>query len=180
MSDADADTLMPLPKGALYWRGLLFELAEPVIMSPEIFDEVWPFVDSVYSKISGEHLQNNGTVKVQKYECRLRKSKQSGTRRPDTGNIKRRRCTIREKDLCHLRMKVSRSLEGEQLVKVERLDEHLHTHDIEESFRIKKPTILFNFLRAEVAKGHTAAHIFHTFRAAGTRLEEVGGASLKR
>jgi hypothetical protein len=177
---SDADALMPLPKEALYWRGMLFELAEPVTMPPQIFDEMWPFVDAVYSKISGELIQNNGTTKVQKYECRLRKSKQSGTRKPDTGNIKRRRTSVRESDLCHLRMKVTRSLEGEQLVTVERLDEHLHTHDIEESFRIKKPSIIFNFLRAEVAKGHTAADIFHAFRAAGTRLGEIGGASLKR
>lgn len=36
-------------------------------------------------------------------------------------------------------------------VAVERLDEHIHNHDIEESYRIKL-TILPNLLKAEAAK----------------------------
>lgn len=41
----------------------------------------WLYVDSVYSKIQQEPLQAGGTVCVQKYECRLRKSRKPSTAR---------------------------------------------------------------------------------------------------
>ena len=182
-----SDIMMPLPPDALSWRTKLFELCDPITLPPEKFDEIWPLVDSVYSKTQGELLQNNGTVRVQKYECRLRKSTKSSTARPNTDDktIKRRHSSIREKHLCHVRMKISRLVDGRQTVTVERLDEHAHSHDIEESFRVKKPTMLLNLLKAEVAKNYSASQIYHTFRGAGTpegstRLEQIGGASLKR
>ena len=71
--------MMPLSPDALYYRGLLFNLSKPVTLLPEKFDEFWPFVDSVYSKLQQELLQNNGTIRVQDYECRVRKSRKSGT-----------------------------------------------------------------------------------------------------
>jgi len=67
---------------------------------------------------------------------------------------------------------------------IERLDEHIHTHDIEESFRIKNPSILRDYIKTEAAKNYSAAQIYHAVRGAGThegseRLGELGG-SLKR
>ena len=52
-------------------------------------------------------------------------------------------------------------------------------------FRVKKPAMLLNLLKAEAAKNYSASHIYHAFRGAGTlegttRLEHIGGASLKR
>ena len=134
-----------------------------------------------------ELLQNNGTVRVQEYECRLRKSSKSSTARFNTDDktIERRRSSVRDKHLCHVRMKVSRLVDSKQTITVERLDEHIHRRDIEESFRIKKLTILLNFLKAEAVKDYAASHIYHAFRGAGTLggstdLEQIGGASLKR
>ena len=49
-------------------------------------------------------------------------------------------------------MKIFSLVDGKQTVTVERLDEHIHSHDIEGSFRIKKPTILLNFLGPEAVK----------------------------
>jgi len=63
---------------------MLFELSKPVIISPEIFNEIWPYVDSVYSKLQQELLH---TVRVQKYECRLRKSRKSSTARVADGKV---------------------------------------------------------------------------------------------
>ena len=82
-------------------------------------------------------------------------------------------------------MKISYLVEGNQTATIERLDENTHSHDIEESFRVKKPTMLLNLLRTEAAKNYSASHIYHAFRGAGTlegstRLEQIGGASLKR
>jgi len=54
-----SDIMMPLPPDALYWRTKLFELCDPVTMSPEKFDQMRPLVDSVCSKTQGKLLQNN-------------------------------------------------------------------------------------------------------------------------
>ena len=45
----NVDIMMPLSPDALYWRIKLFELCDPITMSPEKSDEIWPLVvDSVY------------------------------------------------------------------------------------------------------------------------------------
>jgi len=84
---------MALSANALHHRTLLFELNKPVIISADQFDEGWPYVDSVYTKLALEMLQCNGTMRVQKYECRLRKSSKPRTARvaaearPSSGEI---------------------------------------------------------------------------------------------
>ncbi|KAF8458139.1 hypothetical protein BGX38DRAFT_649404 [Terfezia claveryi] len=90
---------------------------------------------------------------------------------------------MRNADLCNVRIKVSRPVDG-TAVTVERLDEYTHTHDIEESFRIKKPSILVGCIKSEVAKNYSASQIYHAVRGAGKhegseRLKELGGSSLK-
>ena len=59
-----SETMMPISTDALNHCTLLFELNKPVIMSAKKFNEVWPYVDSVYSKLQQELLQNNGTIRV--------------------------------------------------------------------------------------------------------------------
>ena len=181
-----SDAMMPISADALHHRTLLFELSKPVVVSVKKFNEVWPYVDSVYTKIQQELLQKNGTIRVQKYECRLRKSSKPGTARVAVEGkiIKRRNSSIRDKDLCHVRIKVSRPVDGTAVV-IERLDDHTHTHDIEESFQIRKPSILLGYIKSEVAKNYSPAQIYHALRGAGThegskRLAELGGSSLKR
>jgi len=94
-------------------------------------------VDSVYSKLQQELLQAHGTVRVQKYECRLRKSKKSSTTQDADGKvIKRRHSSIRDAHLCNVRIKVLRPVDSTVVI-IERLDKHTHTHDIGESFRTK-------------------------------------------
>ena len=84
--------MMPISSDALHYRNMLFNLNEPVTMSPELFEEVWPYIDSVYTKLQGELLQAYGKVRVQKYECRLRKSKKSTTARDSSdGKVIKRR-----------------------------------------------------------------------------------------
>ena len=49
--------MMPISSNGLNYRNLLFNLDKPINISPEILDEVWPFVDSVYAKLRSEKLQ---------------------------------------------------------------------------------------------------------------------------
>jgi len=72
---------------------------------------------------------------------------------------------MRDTDLCNVRIKVSRPVDGTS-VTVERLDEHIHTHDIEESFRTKKPSIFLGYIKSEGCKFYgqyllPCRHIFH-------------------
>ena len=65
------------------------------------------------------------------------------------------------------------------------MDEYTYTHDIEESFQVKKPSILVNYIANEAAKNYSASQIFHAFRGAGTaegseRLAALEGLSLRR
>ncbi|KAF8428188.1 hypothetical protein EV426DRAFT_705089 [Tirmania nivea] len=55
-----SEAIMPISTDALYYRTLLFELSKLVTIPAEKFDEIWPYVDSVYTSLSGGecgHLQ---------------------------------------------------------------------------------------------------------------------------
>ncbi|KAF8458120.1 hypothetical protein BGX38DRAFT_1265408 [Terfezia claveryi] len=180
-----SEAMMPISADALHYRTLLFELNNPIVISADKFNEIWPYVDSVYTTLQQALLQCNGTVQVQKYECRLRKSSKSATARVAAEGkiIKRRNSSIRDKNLCHVRIKVSRPVDG-TAVTIERLDEHIHSHDIEESFRIRKPSILLGYLKSEAAK-ITLRLKYTMLYGAGThegseQLRKLGGSSLKR
>lgn len=58
-------------------------------------------------------------------------------------------------------------------------------HNIEESFRVKKPSVLVDYIAMEATKNYSSAQIFHALRGAGTaegseRLTALGGSSLTR
>ena len=111
--------------------------------------------------------------------------RESNTSQDADGKVIKRRCSsIRDPGLCEVHIKVSRLVDG-STVTIERLDEHTHTHDIEESFRVKKPSVLLDCIASEAAKNYRPAQIFHAIRGAGTaegseRLEAIGGSSLTR
>ena len=57
-----------------------------------------------------------------------------------------------------------------------------HSYNIEESFQIKKLSILVNSIKSEAVKDYSASHIFHAFRGARTvegseKLGAMGGSS---
>ncbi|KAF8419735.1 hypothetical protein EV426DRAFT_676556 [Tirmania nivea] len=91
--------MMSISADTPHLRDMLFDLSKPVTVSPETFDNVWPYVDSVYTKLRSGLLQAYGTVRIQKYECRLRKSRTSSTVVAQDTNgkvIKRRHTSIRQ------------------------------------------------------------------------------------
>jgi len=50
-----SEAMMPISVDALNYRAILFDLSKPVIMSPEIFEEAWPYVDFDLYKTSVGH-----------------------------------------------------------------------------------------------------------------------------
>ena len=62
-------TLIPIPDDAYERSNLLFSLKKAITLPCGEFERYWPLVNTVYTKIRGLLPQQNGTVKVQKYEC---------------------------------------------------------------------------------------------------------------
>ena len=103
--------LIPIPTDTASWSTILFHIAQPVTLTAEQFDLYWPMTSTVYTKIGGLLLQQNGTVEVQKYECRLRKSKKGGNPPvPKNGVKKRYGIMIRQSGLCNVRIKTTRTV----------------------------------------------------------------------
>ena len=159
-------------------------------MTREQFDTYWPLVDSVYRKLSGRTVQQNGTVEVQKYECRLRKSGKGGKAPPprsgDKGAVKKSiGAKMRNPDQCQVRIKVMKHLHRPWDVVIERLDNETHTHPISESFAIALPSHLKEIIYKEASKRYAAADIVNALRGSGTndgtdRLIEAGGEFVTR
>jgi hypothetical protein len=169
----------------------LFDLTTSITLPAEEFDKVWPFVSSVYSAKQHRVLEN-GTPKVSKYECRLRKSRKSSTVRPmdDGKQIKRRHgSSARESHQCQVRIRIVRTLtlnasDSELQATVSREDKHEHLHSIEDSFQVKKP-VAIRAVAKERAKNYLVAQVYNAVKGVGTpngseQLELAGSGSLTR
>jgi hypothetical protein len=87
-------------------------------------------------------------------------------------------------------MKITREMEGEKTVTIERVgrgkdtsDYSRHTHDIEERFRYKRPELLRSIAQIEREKSYSSAQVYAVLRGVGTaegsdRFELAGGASM--
>ena len=132
-----------------------------------MFGEAWPYVDSAYTRLQLELLQAHETLRVQKYECRLRKSKTSDNTTRDANTSGK---VIKHP---HSSVRMSCPIKGLSPNGSYSDDEHTH----------KKPSILLvNSIKAEAVTNYSASHIFNAFRGAGTvedskRLEAISGSS---
>lgn len=190
MSSSAGYTMIPVPEHANTYRETLFHLEKPVELTQQQFDEYWPLVDTVWTKIGGNTIQRGGTVRVQHYECRLRKSKKTGTNvsRKEGRVVKPRITATRLKDICQVQMKITRSIPtgtGEPvIVLLERKTDAVHTHSIDEIFQIcGLPSIVKQVITSEAKKNYTAAQIFHAIKGSSRiegshNLEAAGGSSL--
>jgi hypothetical protein len=177
--------LIPIPENATFWSNILFKLEKPVVMTADEFDMYWPLVSTVYTKIGGALTQQKGDVLVQKYECRLRKSKKGGKAPPAKEGVKKRySATIRQPGLCQVRMKITRTVAAPVTVTIERLDSEEHQHDLERSREIAPSTLAVQLATAEAEKGYAAAQVLNVLKGVGTpqghvRLNAVGGQHLE-
>jgi len=65
--------------------------------------------------------QKNGTIEIQNYECRLRKSKQSGKApTPKNGVRKRYGTTVRQSGLCYVRSKTTLTMNQPIVITIDR------------------------------------------------------------
>ncbi|KAI5852368.1 hypothetical protein BZA05DRAFT_418644 [Tricharina praecox] len=159
--------LIPIPENAASWCDTLFNLSKPIVMTPEEFDVYWPLVSTVYTKLGGNLSQQNGGVEVQKYECRLRKSKTGSRKSPLKDGVKKRPGTrVRPPGLCQVRIKITRTVVAPVVVTIERLDAEERRHDLARS-RELAPSVIDKLKGVGTPEG-------------ATHLEIIGRAHLRR
>ena len=178
--------LIPLPTNTPQWCDFYFIFPNLWLWQSE-FDEYWPLISTVYTKIGGLLQQQNGELEVQKYECRLRKSKKGGKPPPTAGVKKCYGATIRVPGLCVVRIKTSRTVSAPITITIQRLDEYEHRHTLERSREIAPSKLVLYLAATEAAKGHTPAQVLNALRGIGEHprvlnalLKYVGGAHLTR
>ena len=153
--------MISVPSQADTYREMLFQLEKPVQLTQQEFDEFWPLVDTVWTKIGRNTTQRQGTIQVQHYECRLQKSKKTSTNVNEGRVVKPQMTAVQIKNLgCQARMKITRTiLSGSEPVMVflERKDDAAHKHSIEEAFRLYGLTsIVKQVIATEANKNNNA------------------------
>ncbi|KAI5849694.1 hypothetical protein BZA05DRAFT_401163 [Tricharina praecox] len=180
--------LIPVPSNASFWSDTLFNVTEPVTLTAEQFDTYWPLISTVYTKIGGLLLQRGGTVEVQKYECRLRKSKK-GRKAPlprgDGVRKRLREAAIRKPGLCNMRIKTTRTTAEPITITIERLDNEEHQHTLERSREIAPSALSLQLAAVELSKGYPPAQVLNALKGVGTSegdacLIEIGGKHINR
>src|SRR5215204_1585653 len=79
-------------------RALLFDVDEPVELTVDEFDELWPCVSNVWVSWDRNTRANGDSWKV--WICRLAKHNKSSTRKEEVPSNKRRKTLVREAGLC--------------------------------------------------------------------------------
>ncbi|KAJ5544860.1 hypothetical protein N7461_007164 [Penicillium sp. DV-2018c] len=92
------------PPNLEYWRDRLFNVDEMIILSEEEYQTYFPHVDNVYSHRSTQRYKRKPFVSHY-WDCRL-KGRPPGTPKSDDPEKKKRKRTARERDLCHVKIKV--------------------------------------------------------------------------
>ncbi|QQK45955.1 Glutathione transferase, putative [Penicillium digitatum] len=95
---------VPNPPHLDYWRDRLFNVDEMITLSEEEFQTYFPHVDNVYSHRSTQRYKRKPFVSHY-WDCRL-KGRPPGTPKSDDPEKKKRKRTARERDLCHVKIKV--------------------------------------------------------------------------
>ncbi|KAJ5779511.1 Glutathione S-transferase/chloride channel C-terminal [Penicillium paradoxum] len=96
--------MVPNPPHLEYWRDRLFNVDEMITLSEEEFQTYFPHVDNVYSHRSTQRYKRKPFVSHY-WDCRL-KGRPPGTPKSDDPEKKKRKRTARERDLCHVKIKV--------------------------------------------------------------------------
>jgi len=155
---------LPIPRTAHpprvgWYRKLIFELTEPVVLSAEEYMTYWPYISSAYTLNKRLPETAAGTT-TSHYWCRLWSPK---TRKSE-GKGKRAK-TIRVGLGCSFKLKdiVDIATGSHTLSRHGACDSHCHTLDFLDS--VKKPEALRRIAGAEVAHGYPVAVVTQTLRA---------------
>ena len=93
------------------------------------FDEYWPLLSTVFTKIGALFVQQNGEVEVQKYEYRRRKSKKEESHHLE--EFKNAMAKLFACQASDVRIETTRTVSAPVTITIQRLDENEHRHNLE-------------------------------------------------
>ncbi|RIB05455.1 hypothetical protein C2G38_2219602, partial [Gigaspora rosea] len=124
--------------------------------------EWWPLVTNVWMKFNYRNHVNGNSWKT--FVCRFNKPFKSSTRKEDVPSEKRRKTKVQDANLCSTKIKVT-WLVTEKKVHVERIPSSLdHTHDLEESERLKRSQAVRALVEKEAVKNYPAPAIVNAVK----------------
>ncbi|RPA83468.1 hypothetical protein BJ508DRAFT_304679 [Ascobolus immersus RN42] len=188
--------LIPMPENLGYWRQQLFNLTESITLTQQQFDTYWPWVDNIYSLRSSESSTKRAPhIFTQFGECRLLKSRESGSYTPVADISKRRKVSHRTAGQCHVKIRIVREVkEGMSVYTLSRYAPAPgkgvsvvpgtsipdHSHDLDASDLCKKNSrlhkIITNQLLNHVKPSQIHKNLFGNGLPEGsTRIHEAGG-----
>ena len=136
-----SNMMMPMPTDALYWRILLFDLSEPVTMPSEKFDEIWPLITQNRRERRFRRTIQFG-FKSTSVNFAKATNPSTALSNTDQKTIKRRHNSIRESNLCQVRIKVLCNSSLLQLREgVEQLHQQLYAiHEVMDQLNLEEGT----------------------------------------
>ncbi|GKZ18481.1 hypothetical protein AbraIFM66951_003360 [Aspergillus brasiliensis] len=96
------------------WRERLFNVDEMIVLSEEQFLTYFPHIDNVYSHRSTQHYKRKPLISHY-WDCRL-KGRPPGTPKSNDPNIKKRKRTARQRDLCDVKIKITEYFPGHDVM----------------------------------------------------------------
>lgn len=167
-------------------RPKLFDPREPLRLSPEDFEKLWPFVDNIYTTLRSIPSVTSENSKTDFYPCRIRQSlaslkDASPSPKPEEAGRQNRRKRQRVGETCPMVLKVTTSRENEDMVcTVERSDPNVgHSHDIDASDQFKRNTAIMDVARKESVKGFAPISVFNQMQAETDNMLAAGGKYMK-
>ncbi|RHZ57876.1 hypothetical protein Glove_382g50 [Diversispora epigaea] len=149
-----------------------FVAEQKVLPMKEFDDEWWPLVTNIWIKFSYKNHVNGNSWKT--FVCRFTKHFESSTRKQDIPSEKRRKTKVRTANLCFAKIKISRFV-AEQKVCIERFqDSPNHTHNIEESDKLKRSQAVRVLVEKEAVKNYPIPAIVNTVKEFGTEKLNLG------
>lgn len=182
-------TLLNNPPDLPAWRRRLFEVIEPITLSPDEFDTYWPYVDNVWVR---RQSRDYPTYRIEYWNCRLQRTWVTKPPPEDQNStlsqLSRRKQSKRQCGTCDMRLSVQHVTPDtpNAHVIIQRLANAglSHSHDLPDSDMTKRNSVLLSTARTEASKGYSPAIITAAIRLTGrardARLEEAGGRYLTR
>ncbi|KAF4457866.1 hypothetical protein F53441_305 [Fusarium austroafricanum] len=95
------------------WRDRLFSVDETIVLTHEEFETYFPHVDNVYSHRSTQRYKRKPFISHY-WDCRM-KGRPPGTPKSNDPNKKKRKRSVRQRDLCDVKIKITEYFPGAQL-----------------------------------------------------------------
>ncbi|RPA78777.1 hypothetical protein BJ508DRAFT_416372 [Ascobolus immersus RN42] len=189
---ASPTPLISLPPDLANWRARLFDIPQSpqhLELTAQEYNLYSPYVDNVYTI---DHKRTSKKAVVSYHDCRLCKRRPSskattvGDASDESRDFKRRKTKSRPAGLCLVRIKIEQfyttsteTTAATEKVRITRLSEQGHTHDLDESDALKRNSVIKGVLRRELDKGKSPSNVLASLKLEKAALEISGGKWLK-